>query len=206
MSIEQYFFYVIVASLTIASPGPGVVLSIVSSIQFGVLATIPTILGISLGMFCIAMLAASGVGAIIIASATAFLALKYIGATYLIYLGVKLWTSNQLGFKTNLNESPLPTVVNRFKKGLFITLSNPKPMVFFIALFPQFINNNQPYVSQFALLSITFCTLLCVIHLSYALFAGTIRKWLSNNNGYRVINRASGLCFFAFALGILLTR
>jgi threonine/homoserine/homoserine lactone efflux protein len=208
MEPDKFYLYLVVASLTIASPGPGVVLSIANSIKHGVKSSIPGILGIALGMFLISIIASSGVGALVIASPTAFIALKYAGALYLIYLAVKLWTSNKIGLKnfSTKDECDEKSKKDRFIEGLTITLLNPKPMIFFIALFPQFISNKNSYTPQFAILSITFCLLIMIIHFSYAMFASRAGKWLSDKKGHRVINRASSLCFFVFALGITLSK
>jgi len=208
MDLHHYLLYLVVASLTIASPGPGVVLSISNSILFGFRASVPGILGVSLGMFTISLIAASGVGSIVHASAIAFSILKYLGAAYLVYLGVKLWRSEGIGLKAvapALSSQPTSTY-KRFKEGLFITLSNPKPMVFFIALYPQFITKDVDYLPQFAILSITFCVLIILIHFGYALFAGKIRGWINNKSGSRIINRTSGLCFIGFALGLAINK
>lgn len=198
MIIEKYALYVFVASLTIASPGPGVVLSIANSIKYGVSAAIPGIIGISMGMFVISVVAASGVGTIILASPIAFSVLKYVGCAYLIYLAYKLWKSKEVGFKSIVSADETISInpINRFKQGLFITLLNPKPMIFFIALFPQFINMGESYIGQFGLLSGTFCALIVIIHFVYAYFSGSIGKWISQSKGHQLINRISSVCFF----------
>lgn len=80
-----------------------------------------------------------------------------------------------------------------------MTLSNPKPILFFIALFPQFINVASPYSAQFLLLSSTFCVLVLLIHSVYAMFAYAIRARIMSAGGFAIINRIGGTCFLLFA-------
>lgn len=208
MTLSNYLVYVVVASLTIASPGPGVVLSIANSIKYGPRSALPGIAGIALGMFFIAVLASSGIGALFRTSELAFTILRYLGVVYLFYLGVKLWRSKSIGLSvqlTGLGVSKPPTR-NRFKEGLLITLTNPKPMIFFIALFPQFISTTDAYLPQFAILSITFCVLICGIHTGYAYFSKMASRYFVTENGHRTINRLSSLCFWGFAMGLALNK
>lgn len=206
MSLATYMVYVLVAALTIASPGPGIVMTLTNSINFSIRAAIPGILGVSLGMLTISVVAASGVGAIINSSPLAYGVLKHIGAAYLIYLGVKLWKNKGATVSNDISDVDMPSVFARFKSGLFITLLNPKPMVFFVALYPQFIDAGESSWPQFALLSLTFCVLILVIHILYALFAKSVKSWILKKSGPNLINRVSGTCFFGFALILVVQR
>lgn len=201
MNSDQYLFYILVSSLTIASPGPGVVLTVSNSIKYGFSYSILGILGISFGMLFIAILAGSGLGALLLASPKVFTIIKYLGAFYLAYLAWKLWNSRGIGFKEDSfysKEGLSPK--NRFKEAFVLTLSNPKPIIFFTALFPQFITTSSSYIQQFLILSSIFCILIIIIHLIYSFFSNYIGKILSKNNKSILINKISSVCFMIFSL------
>jgi len=148
--MEHYFLYISIASATIASPGPGVVLTVTNALRYGFLGAIPGILGVAGGMLCIASISATSLTFILSASAMAFTILKFIGAAYLIYLGIKMWqSSSKLDMRSQENKKSHKL---RFTEGLLITLLNPKPIFFFMALFPQFITSTENYQTQFVIL------------------------------------------------------
>lgn len=156
--MNGFLAYILIASLTIASPGPGIVLSISNSLKYGLMGAFPGIMGVAGGMFLVALVSATSMGALLASSVTGFAIAKSIGAAYLIYLGIKLLRSSSIKLNGDSGDAPLqrPSTVARFKEGMIMTLSNPKPILFFIALFPQFINVASPYVTQFLFLSSTF--------------------------------------------------
>lgn len=115
--------------------------------------------GLIIGMFIIAVISASGVGLIITSNPTIFTALKFIGAFYLMYLGYKNFikkSPTQDLLETEHNEKDIRKS-KLFYQGLFASLLNPKTIVFFIALFPQFIDIKKEILNQFLILSLTFC-------------------------------------------------
>jgi len=198
--MESYILFIAMASATIVSPGPGVILTITNSIKDGFLGAIFGVLGVAIGGFCIAVLSATSLAAILSTSAFAFTLLKYIGSAYLIYLGIKMWRSS-----ANFNVTPSSMVKShrkKFTEGLLITLLNPKPIFFFMALFPQFINPNEAYIFQFILLAVTFSVLVVIIHCSYAFFAKSARAKLSTPKGGLVLNKVSGSFYLLFGAGL----
>ncbi len=91
--MEQYLLYVLIALVTVASPGPGVILTLSNAIRYGVKPAMLGVLGIALGIFIISVISATSLGVLLATSAFAFTLLKYVGAVYLVYLGIKLWRS-----------------------------------------------------------------------------------------------------------------
>lgn len=201
--MENYFLYIAIASATIASPGPGVVLTISNSIRYGLWGAIAGILGVASAMLCIAILSATSLAVILSTSALAFTMLKYIGAAYLIYLGIKMWRSSSK-FAVN-NKNTIKSSKHRFTEGLLITLLNPKPIFFFMALFPQFVNPNENYLFQFILLSVTFSVLVIIIHFGYAFFSKTVKSRLSTPKGSRLLSKVSGGFYVFFGMGLATT-
>ena len=204
--MEPYLLYVAIVAMTVASPGPGVILTLSNAIRFGMKAALFGVLGIALGIFIIAVISASSIGVLLAASAFAFNVLKLIGAAYLIYLGIKLWRSPAIKFIDQKNDDENAPASHqygqRFKEGFWVSLLNPKPIFFFMSLFPQFINHQHSYLLQFTYLTLTFCGLIIVIHSIYVLLAGSIKGWLSSSKGSKMVNRTSGSVFVLFGLGL----
>lgn len=196
--MDDYLLYVAVASVTIASPGPGVVLTISNSLRYGFLGSIAGILGVASGIFAIAILSATSLAVVLSTSAFAFSFLKYMGAAYLLYLGIKMWRSSS-------SFTPQKITVQkghklRFIEGLSITLLNPNPVFFFIAIFPQFINPDEHNGFKFLILVATFSVLLIFIHCLYAASTKAARSRLSTHNGCKVMSKVSGVFFILFGL------
>ncbi len=173
--MDNYLLYLTVTSIMVASPGPGVILTLSNSIRYGFKSTLSGIIGIALGIFIIAIISASSLGLLLATSAVAFTIVKMIGAAYLIYLGIKLWRAPPIEFEGNEGNvgdsgktSNYSQYLLRFKEGFFVSLLNPKPIFFFMSLFPQFINHQQSYLLQFSILTLTFCGLIIVVHTLYA--------------------------------------
>jgi len=206
--VEEYLFYVTISCLTIASPGPGVLLTLTNSLTYGLKNALPGILGVTLGMGGISIIAASSVGAIISSSAWMMNIVKLLGAAYLIYLGLKLLRSKPK-LQNTLNEithsESLPSVTARFRQGFFVSMLNPKPIVFFMALFPQFIKAEQPFAPQFTLLASTFCALVFLIHFAYGYITTSARQKISLGRGFLIINRVGGIVFICFSAALILS-
>ena len=192
--MEQYLLYLAFASINILSPGPGVVLTITNAIKYGFWGAVSGILGVALGMLCIAAISATSLTLLLATSAVAFTTLKLAGAAYLVYLGIKMWLSSA---KFDDQGSKL-----RFTEGLLITLLNPKPIFFFMVLFPQFIEPNESYGLQFGVLAITFSVLVIIIHCLYAAFSKAARSSLSTPIGSRIVSRVSGSFYIFFGVGL----
>lgn len=198
--MEHYLLFVAVAAAAVLSPGPGVTLTITNSLRYGVRDTFGGILGIALGALIVAAVSATGVGLILVASSLAFTVMKYVGAAYLVYLGIKMWRSAPAAF----NEGPMKrsNMKIRFVEGISLQLSNPKAIFFFVSIFPQFIDSTASYSAQFFTLVLTYSCLVIAIHFMYALLAGRTKKWFTSPAGSRAVNKAGGtvLIFFGAAL------
>lgn len=206
--MQQIAFYILIASLTIASPGPGVLLTLTNTLNYNLRNAMAGIIGVAAGMGVISIIAASSVGVIITTSQLALLIVKVAGAAYLIYLGIKLFRSVPRVLSNNPDTTEtvlLPSAGQRFRQGLLVSLLNPKPIVFFMALFPQFIDPQQPFVPQFSILSGIFCFLVIVIHSLYGLFAHSVKMKMSSGNIFRKLNKTGGMVFMCFAAGLIVS-
>ena len=202
--MENYLLFTLIATVTILSPGPGVLLTLTNSIRYGFFGAIGGIVGIAFGTFIVAGLSATSVGVILATSAMAFMVMKYIGAAYLIYLGIKLWRSPIT--KLDTSSRTAGNIKVQFFEGLTIQLTNPKAVFFFMSIFPQFVDfSSSQYVSKFLMLVVTYSSLNLLIHFLYAYLARSARNWLSTEKGGRIVNRAGGGIFVLFGIGLAST-
>lgn len=204
MEFQDFILFFIVSLITVSSPGPGVIFSLNNAIRHGFSYAVPGFLGLALGTLIISFAAASGVGALISAHPLVFAILKYIGAAYLVYLGVKLWRTKMAGVSLSNDKGGKDSAVALFRKGVLITLFNPKLMVFFIALFPQFFKPDVNFLMQLSLYSFIFCSVLLLVHFIYCFFSAKVGEKLATPRRFKLLNRISGSIFFGFAAGLLL--
>jgi len=199
-----YPVFLLVAAATVLSPGPGVVMTLTNSLRHGFRGTFGGILGISTGALAVAALSATGLGVLLATSALAFTVLKYVGALYLMYLGIRLWNAPPVRFETRA-AAPVG-MGRRFLEGLSLQLTNPKAIFFFLSVFPQFIDRSRDFGGQFALLVLTYSLLVIVIHCGYALTAQRAKRWLTSERGGRAVNRAGGAAFVFFGAALATAR
>ncbi len=199
--MENYLLYLLGASAVILSPGPGVVYTLSNSMRYGVSKSIGGIIGIASGTFVVATVAATtSLGLILATSAVVFSVIKYIGAIYLVYLGIKLWRAPS--FKIDEAYTEKHKTKSRFVEGALIQILNPKAIFFFMSIFPQFINNSVGYIGEFSILVSTYSILVILIHIGYASIAASTQKWFSSPTRRRIMNRASGVIFVGFGIGL----
>jgi len=198
--VENYLLFLVVAIITVLSPGPGVILTLTNTIRFGISGAAGGIFGIAFGTFIVAGISATSLGVILATSTIAFSVMKYIGAAYLIYLGIKLWRSAPP--KMEINKTALKSRRLQFIEGLTLQLTNPKAVFFFLSVFPQFIDLTINNSNQFLFLVVTYSSLVVLIHFLYACLAKKARFWLTSEKGGRSVNRVGGSTFMCFGLGL----
>lgn len=192
--------FLVLASTAIVTPGPGVVLTLSNALRHGYRPALAGILGIGVGSTLIAALSATGLGLLLLASPRAFMALKYAGALYLVYLAWKLWRAPPI---THDNTASAGTGLGlRFREALVMQLGNPQALAFFIALFPQFLDGVSQPGLMFAVLVLSYGVLLVAIHSAYALGAHQVRHHLEGE-GAHWVNRIAAACFVGFALSVV---
>lgn len=197
--MENYLLYIFVAAVTILSPGPGILLTVSNSIKYGIKGALTGILGTALGMSCVAFISASSLAVFLHTSAQALALLKYAGAFYLAYLGIKMWRSSS---RLDTEKCQVASSRAMFRECFLTSLLNPKAIIFFMALFPQFISPDQNYTAQFLVLSLTFSSLVVAIHLCYAVFAQGVSSKLSNGGSGHTLNKVGGTLFVCFSMGL----
>lgn len=201
----SYYMFLLIASATIASPGPGVLLTISNTLNKGRLQAFWGYLGLSLGAMIIAAISSAGVGFLILTSDLLFTGLKLFGAGYLIYMGIKLFFKRNIGLGeiTAQNDD---RKIKYFGKGVLIQFSNPKLIIFFVVIFPQFIDENMSFPIQFLYLVTTYSLTLLIIHFFYTCIIKYIKNLLLSERGTRLINNVTGCLFVIFAFILLLEQ
>jgi homoserine/homoserine lactone efflux protein len=198
--VNLYLLFLLMATATVLSPGPGVLMTLTNALRYGARGTFGGILGIAFGALVVAAISATSIGVVLAVSATAFTILKFIGAAYLIYLGVRLWRAPS--FKFTDRSTHKANFGRRFMEGLSLQLTNPKAIFFFLSVFPQFIDPEKNYTAQFAVLVSTYSALVVVIHCMYAVSARRAKRWLTSERGGRNVNRAAGATFVFFGAAL----
>ena len=189
MTIELYLSYVIACFVVLAVPGPTILLVISYALSQGRRAALSTVVGVGLGDAIAVTVSLAGLGAIMATSATAFTVLKWVGAAYLVYLGIKMWRTEP---KLNLDDQPDISQRKMTLHTTIVTALNPKGIAFFVAFLPHFLNPSAPAVPQLVLLGTTFVVLGIVNAALYALFAAHLRTRITRPGTLKWANRAGG--------------
>jgi threonine/homoserine/homoserine lactone efflux protein len=198
MEFSTWLLYVSVIGILIFSPGPSALLCVSDGLKYGNKKTIPTILGGAVAALVLMSISAAGLGAILVASETLFFAIKLIGAFYLIYLGWITWKEGGLNIQTSESHDDHLSNYSFFsllKKGFMVGISNPKDLIFFIALFPSFMNAALPQTEQYMVLACTWFILDCTSMFMYAGLGTKISPWLSQAKTIILVNRTVGSLF-----------
>ena len=196
MTLDMWFAFILASSALLILPGPTVILVVSYALGRGRSTAWATIPGVLLGDLTSMTASLLGAGAILAASASLFTLLKWIGACYLIWMGIKLWRKAS----STLTLDPVKAGESRrkmFLNAYLVTALNPKGIVFFVAFVPQFVDPALPALAQFALLEATFLGCVAIIVTSWAVLAGSLAKRLTNPAHMKHSQRLSG----AFMIG-----
>ena len=200
MPFETYIAYVLACMALVVVPGPTVTVIIANSLRYGTKAGLLNVAGTQAGVAIWLAVAVMGLGAAIEVMGVWFDVLRYAGAAYLVWLGIKLLRSK--GDLAMAADRARPRG-SFFLQGFVVILSNPKMLVLFGALIPPFISPNGDYARQLLFLGLTFAATAIVGDSFYALAAGHAGQWLSRSR-IRVIEVASGLCLTAGGIWLAL--
>ena len=194
MTLEIWLTYVAMVAIIAISPGPSVLLASSHGMRHGYSKTLATIAG-DLSANTLQMTAvALGLGAALAASATFFGILKWAGVGYLMYLGIRQWIVRPDDADTRSGDTRGQAAARTtlYWQGFTVSASNPKAVLFFLALFPQFLVPASPRAMQLVVLGLTFLAMDGIALILYARFGARLRAWLVINNRVRWQGRISG--------------
>jgi homoserine/homoserine lactone efflux protein len=211
MRWEVWLAYFAACWVIAVSPGSGAVLSMSHGLSYGLRRTTTTIFGLQAGLVIVLLVAGGGLGALLLASEQAFMAVKTVGALYLIYLGIQQWRARvESGATQDGAAAPARVAVmsrrRRFATGLLTNVTNPKGIIFMVAVLPQFIDPNRPLAPQLAILAATMCGVDLVVMHGYALLASRMQGLFRNARAVLWQNRFFGSVLMAVGAALFFVR
>jgi threonine/homoserine/homoserine lactone efflux protein len=186
--------YLIATILIILAPGPSVLFTIARAIAWGRVAAIATVIGNAAGMFLVSVLVALGIGPILQRSEILYNGIQWAGGAYLIYLGYAAIAASKVdAADMQKTVGGKPSFFTSVRNGFWVGVLNPKSVVFFAAILPQFIDQEKNNVTaQLLLLGAIFALIALISDGSYGLLAGTIRQWLAGDVKRLIFMRLTG--------------
>lgn len=203
MALHTWLIYLVAAVGLSLTPGPNSLLALTHGALHGHRRTLFTVAGGALGFVLVIALSMLGIGALLQASASALLVLKWVGGAYLVWLGIQLWRAPPLQLNAVVG-TPFPRRSQLFRQGLFAAVSNPKALLFYGAFLPQFLDPARSLWLQFVVMAGTFGLIECVVEVLLARLAHRIRPVLERF-GQR-FNRVCGGAFAAMGVALPLAR
>jgi len=203
LTLDQWLAFVLTAIGAVFIPGPGVLLTMAHSMKYGVRGAIGTIVGCLTANLFHQALVALGLGAVLASQSGLLELLKYLGAGYLIYIGLRQLLANANAVQLQVSESERRSHVRLFAEGFSVMSLNPRSFLFFLAFFPMFIDTNRSLTLQFWTLGATFALVGATALFLYASFASAMRAFLADPSKRKIQTRVAGSllilsgCWFA---------
>ena len=200
MTLNTWLAFFVASWLISLSPGAGAIKSMSTGMRYGYMLGLYNIFGLQLGVCFLIAVVAAGLGALLATSAWAFDVIKWCGVAYLIWLGFEQWRADAkaIEFVADLGASPRLLVI----EGFLVNASNPKGIIFMLAVLPQFIDPTQPQLPQYLICAATLVFTDLVVMSGYTLLASRVLRALSEPHHVRWMNRTFGGLFIA--AGVLL--
>lgn len=205
MDFHNWLIYLSVIAVIIVTPGPSAALCLTHGVSHGPWRALATVAGGLAAASSLMFLSALGLGAAIAASSPLFLVIKFIGAMYLLVLGISIWRSRPpepTEQQTRVALSCSPSMAKMFRQGFTVGIANPKDLLFFGALFPQFLDPTAQLAPQLSILGMTWLVVDGLAMSSYAALGSRFVPKVRSLGGWRVLNRLTG-GFFIAAGGLL---
>ncbi len=194
MTLDTWLIYFTTVFFITMSPGPSMMLCMAHGISYGMRRTLGTGVGLVLAFLILMGVSAVGLGALLAASETAFQILKWVGVAYLTYLGIKTWRAPSADMtalsETKADDARSPK--SMFAQGFLVGISSPKAILFFSALFPQFLDPSRPQIPQLTVLALTFTVCEFGWQMAYATGGHRLAIYLARAGKGKLLNRISG--------------
>jgi threonine/homoserine/homoserine lactone efflux protein len=204
MTIETWAAFAAASAVLLLIPGPTILLVISYALGQGWRVALPMAAGVALGDFTAMTLSMLGIGALLMASATVFTILRWCGAAYLVWLGVKLFRAGgTLDAKPDTRKT---STLRMLAHAWLITALNPKSITFFVAFLPQFLDSGLPLLPQMAIFETTFLVLAFANAFGYALAASKARNLFRDPRAIRAFNRTGGTLLIGAGIATAASR
>jgi homoserine/homoserine lactone efflux protein len=204
MSLDTWFAFFIACWVISLSPGAGAIASMSSGLHYGFWRGYWNALGLQLALAAQIGIVAAGLGAVLATSELAFGLIKWFGVAYLVYLGWKQWQAPPSDYASGTTARPLGRPLSLVLRGFLVNASNPKAIVFILAVLPQFLEPRQPQLVQYLAMAATMITVDLVVMAGYTGLAAKVLRLLRSPRQQRILNRSFGALFIA-AAGLLAT-
>ncbi len=193
MDIHVWLAYLVTAVVFSLAPGSGTVNSISNGLSYGTRKSLAAIAGLQIGLSIHIILVGAGIGALVAQSALAFSIIKWAGAAYLVWLGIQKWRDR--GSLSTASTDDSLSGLTLMKNAVLINLTNPKSIVFLVALFPQFIDPTQNQVTQLLVLGVTTVVIDAMVMLGYTSLASQMGRFIRSVKVMSKINKVFGSMF-----------
>ncbi|NMX89855.1 MULTISPECIES: LysE family transporter [unclassified Pseudomonas] len=202
MALDTWLAFFLASWIISLSPGAGAIASMSSGLQYGFVRGYWNAIGLQLGLAMQIAVVAGGLGAVLAASSTAFYAIKWFGVAYLVYLAVKQWRALPMDLTDDAAVRPIGKPMSMMFRGFLVNASNPKALVFMLAVLPQFVNPQAPLLIQYLILGATMIGVDMIVMAGYTGLASKVLRLLRTPKQQRRVNRTfAGL--FVGAAGFL---
>ncbi|ANB96830.1 LysE family translocator [Vibrio parahaemolyticus] len=203
MQLDTWIYYTLAILVLTASPGPSSLLCLSKGVSSGFRLALTTALGSLSAITIILTLSFTGLGVVIASSEFVFNIIKWCGAAYLIWLGIQAFRSKQNDFAKSDSALVSTSHVSAYTSGFIVGSSNPKAIIFFTALFPQFIDPTDSLLAQYAIFAGTFVVFELSWLTFYALLGVKTSNWLFEAGRAKLFNRLTGGVFIS--AGVMLS-
>lgn len=204
LNLSLFSMFIVISLANIFAPGAGVVYAITTGIQGGLRGNFWCRVGLAVGILVLMTASVSGLGVIVANSPTIFTVLRFIGIAYLIYLGIKAWRAPATSL---IADGAIPAHNGRrqFAEAFMLQITNPQPLVFFISLLPQFLDQKLAYIPQVVIMTIVYSFLVFAVMTIYTFAVARARTFFKSPQASLILRRTSAVFFFIIAALVIVT-
>jgi len=199
MELQTWLAFFAACWVISLSPGAGAIASMSSGLQYGFWRGYWNALGLQIGLVVQIAIVGAGVGAVLTASATAFHAIKWFGVAYLVYLAIKQWRALPMDMSDDAAVRPIGKPLALVFRGFLVNISNPKALVFMLAVLPQFINPHAPLLIQYVVIGVTMVFVDLIVMAGYTGLASKVLRLLRTPKQQKRMNRTFAGLFIGAA-------
>ncbi len=199
MTVEMWLAFFAACWVISLSPGAGAIASMSSGLRYGFVYGYWNVIGLQIALAVQILIVAAGVGAVLTASSFAFNCIKWFGVGYLVFLAYKQWQQAPSDIAASQSETKASSPIKLISKGFLVNISNPKAIVFMLAVLPQFIDPALPLVPQYSLMTLTMIAVDMIVMAGYTCLAAKVLLFLKSPRQQRILNRSFASMFIGAA-------